>query len=114
MQFGFPQANSLPIWGIAGAGVVLIEVAWMGLLYPLVPTTPMAWAVTLLLPIPIAVYVGVAVRGMIWIADRPGAAWHRPVAIALALSVGVACFFVVYLAESYLPNQFHYGLFRYR
>ena len=94
--------------------VVLLEVAWLGLVYALVPTTPMAWAVTLLLPIPVAAYIYVAMCGSVWMARSSGAAWHRPVAVTVAISVGLACFLVVYLAESNLPNQFHYGYFRHR
>jgi hypothetical protein len=115
MQLRVPPERVLPTLIKSTAFFLIGEVIWFGLLYPLVPTSPVAWIVTLLLPIPIAAYAFFAVRTIYWIAPQPPARiWRQALAVLLAVSVGVFIFVAVYLAQHQLLGQFHYGYLRRR
>ena len=115
MQVRFPTEWILPSLIKWTAFVLIGEVVWLGLLYPLVPTSPVAWVVTLLLPIPIAAYAYLVVRIIHWIAPQsPARIWKQALAALLAISVGAIVFVAVYVAQHQLLGQFHYGYLRQR
>jgi hypothetical protein len=99
---------------IKWAALVLVgELLWLSLLYPLMPTSPFAWTVTLLLPVPIGAYAYCALRGIFWLSPQPPAALRRQLlAAVLAISVGVLTFLLIAFAERQLVGQFQYGVFR--
>ena len=115
MQLRLPPDWVLPTLIKWTASLLIGEVAWFGLLYPLVPTSRVAWIVTLLLPIPIAAYAYLAVRTIHWVApQRPARMWRQALAVLLAVSVGAIIFVAVYVAQHQLLGQFHYGYLRQR
>jgi hypothetical protein len=82
---------------------------WFGLLYPLVPTTTVSLAATLLLPIPIMGYIFIIGKVIYFLSGLPVTPARRCVAILLALSVGFAIFAALYVLQHELPGQFRYG-----
>jgi hypothetical protein len=113
MQLRLPPEWVLPSLIKWTALLLVGEVAWLGLLYPLVPNSPLAWIVTLILPFPIAAYAYLAVRAIHWIAPQPPARiWRQALAVLLAISVGAIVFVAVYVAQHQLLGQFHYGYLR--
>jgi hypothetical protein len=113
MRLRLPPDSVLPSLIKWTAFLFVGEVVWLSLLYPLDPTAPVAWTVTLLLPMPIAGYAYVAVRTILWIAPQPLARiWRQTLAALLAVSVGVIIFVAVYLAQHQFHGQFHYGYWR--
>jgi hypothetical protein len=98
--------HRLVFWVIT---LALAELGWLGLLWPLVPSTRVAWLVTLLMPLPIAGYVYLAVNGINWLSLRSSTSLlTRGLAVVLAASVGVLIFLMLYLVEHWLGGQFHY------
>jgi hypothetical protein len=113
MQLRLPSEWVLPALIKWSTFVIVGEVVWFSLLYPLVPTSPFAWTVTLLLPIPVGAYAYCAVRGIFWLSPQPPAAlWRQLLATLLAISVGVLTFLLIAFVERQLGGQFQYGAFR--
>jgi hypothetical protein len=100
-------------WGalaVALLAAVGTEIFWLGMLWPMMPSTPLAWTVTLLLPIPIAAYAYLVVRLLLWLSGRLGPTLlYRGLAIPLAVSVGVVIFALLLVAERKLGGQYHYA-----
>jgi hypothetical protein len=91
--------------------VVVIELAWFGLLHPLVPSTFVGFVVEGLMPIPVLLYGTLAMRWIAWLqADR--SIPRQALAVLIAVSLGAAIFFGAYFARSVLSTQFHYFIFR--
>ena len=88
---------------------VVAEVGWLGLLWPLVPSTGIAWLVTLLVPLPIAGYVYLVARAIDRLSLRSNpSVLIRGLAVLLAVSVGAIIFLLLFIVERSLGGQFHY------
>lgn len=111
---------SLPIFRIARHPwyywviiVVGIELAWFGLLHPLVPTTLSGFIVEALLPIPVPVLLYASLT--IWCITRLNAnrsPLRQALSVVVAASLGVAIFAAAYFARGFLGAQFHYFILR--
>ena len=104
--------HNLRTWQCAALWViapVFAELGWLSLLWPLVPFTGAAWLITLLVPFPIAGYMYLVVKGINRLSLRSSASLlTRGLAIALAVSVGVLIFLLLYMVQHWLDGQFHY------
>jgi len=113
MRLRFPPEGVLPSLIIWTAAVLVGEVVWLSLLYPLAPASILAWAATLFLPVPIGAYVYFVVRAIFWLSPQPPAPlWRQLFATVLAVSVGVLTFLLIAFAERQLSGQFQYGVLR--
>ena len=96
------------MWVLVGLGA---ELAWLGLLYPLVPISALAVAATLALPLAIAAYIYVVARWFSRVPEpRLSSKLWRAVFLLLVLGVGVAIFAGLYFIQRELPGQFRYGV----
>jgi len=110
MQLRLPQKLILPSPRHAAAALLVGEVIWLSLLYPLVPGSLLAWVVTLFLPIPIVMYGYFALGAVCWLSPQsPASKWRQLLAALVAISFGVLVFLAVYCVEHQLSGQFHYG-----
>ena len=103
------RRNPLFVWV---AMLVAAELFWLGLLWPLVPSTVIAWLVTLLMPLPISGYGYLVVRGIDRLSLRSNQTLlTRGLGVLLALSVGALICLALILVQHSLDSQFHYRYF---
>jgi hypothetical protein len=103
--------SSLRGWRLWLVVVIVAEIGWFGLLYPLVPTSAKAALVEFALPLPIAGYAYLVVRALIWLGGRPLSPSVRfLLGGSLVVSVGVFVFLLVYVAQHRLSAEFGRGL----
>jgi hypothetical protein len=90
-------------------GVVGAEMAWLALLYPLVPITVAAWAITLILPVALGIYIWgvVALLGSPWPTRQ--VLLQRALALLLAVSPGLVILAGLYAVQVLMRGQFRYG-----
>jgi hypothetical protein len=96
-------------WLVLAVGVLGAELAWLGLLYPLVPITVAAWGITLIFPVALGIYVW----GVVALLGSPWPIRHvllqRALAFLLAVSPGVVLLVGLYAVQALMPSQFRYG-----
>jgi hypothetical protein len=103
--------SSLRGWRLWIAVVLVLEVCWFGLLYPLVPRSTLGALVESILPLPLAGYIYLVFRAFIWLGGRPlSPGVRRFFATSLAISVGLLAFLLVYGAQRILSAGFGRGL----
>jgi hypothetical protein len=103
--------SSLRGWRLWLLLLVLAEICWFGLLYPLTPKSWLAALVEFALPVALAAYTYLIVRALIWLGGRPlSAGARRLIGVTLAVSVGVFVLLLVYVAQRILPAGFGRGL----
>jgi hypothetical protein len=109
----FGQRPAVRHWRRWTVGIIIGEVCWFGLLYPLVPRTTLAAAVEAALAFPIAASVYFVGRAVYWLSDSQlPPIIRRTCAVLLALSATCLTVGIIMMVKHFLGGQFGYGLFR--
>jgi hypothetical protein len=112
MTYLMPLTAGKKRWWYWPAALVMVELVWFGLLYPLVPRTFVGAALLGLLPIPVAAYTLGAMRVLSWVSGMEGPHWiRRLVAAGVTLSVGIAIFGLVLVTIMARRGDFGFGWF---
>jgi len=100
-------------WYFWPAVIVLIEVAWFALLYPLVPSSWRAFLIEVVLPVPVVGYAIVASRWIALLSDPSRRSyWRQGLAVAIAVSLGIGIFGSAYWSRNYLTDLYTYSVHR--
>ena len=100
-------------WGYWALAIVAADLLWFCSMYPLVPRSVFAAVLEAFLPVPLLLYIYVALRVLFWVANRPWAGWLRQSATAiLALAIGALGIWMVDWTVIHTSAEYGYQTIR--
>jgi len=97
-------------WGVA---ILAADIIWFCSMYPVVPKSVSAAALEALLPVPLLLYVYLAVRCLFWVSERPWSRWTRQsLSAAFAVAAGALAIWMVDWAIVHTSAEYGYLMIR--
>ena len=82
---------------------------WFGILYPLIPTTPMGWLIEVAAGIMVALWATVSILAIGWLQRQTRhATIFRLIGVGIAISLGVGIFLIAVNVQALMAENFSY------